>query len=169
MQKKLPASYWISKLQLEEHVEGGAFKEVYRSDVCIPKSVLPEGFNGSRAAGTSIYFLLQKGQFSALHKIASDEIWHFYYGDPLIVYEIEISGNIMEHKLGANFEAGERFQCVVKAGSWFGAMPAKDSEYALVGCTVAPGFDFNDFELANKENLQHQYPQLISVINKLCK
>jgi predicted cupin superfamily sugar epimerase len=167
-QLRSPA-YWIEKLQLQEHIEGGAFKEVYRSEMVIPQAVLSEDFKGNRNAGTSIYFLLQQGQFSALHKIASDEIWHFYYGDPLIVYEITTSGELIEHTLGANFEAGERFQCVVKAGSWFGAQPAPGSSYSLVGCTVAPGFDFADFELAQKESLLLQYPRLSSVIRMLCK
>lgn len=163
------AAYWIEKLQLQEHIEGGAFKEVYRSEMVIPQAVLTDDFKGNRNAGTSIYFLLQQGQFSALHKIASDEIWHFYYGDPLIVYEITNSGELIEHKLGADFEAGEQFQCVVKAGSWFGAKTAPGSSYSLVGCTVAPGFDFADFELAHKENLLLQYPQFSDVISMLCK
>jgi predicted cupin superfamily sugar epimerase len=164
-----PAAYWIEKLQLQEHIEGGAFKEVYRSEMVIPQTVLSQDFKGNRNAGTSIYFLLQDGQFSALHRIASDEIWHFYYGDPLIVCEITISGELIEHKLGADFEAGEQFQCVVKAGSWFGAMPAKESAYSLVGCTVAPGFDFDDFELAQRDSLLLQYPQFSDLISKLCK
>ena len=163
------AAYWIDKLQLQEHIEGGAFKEVYRSEMVIPQAVLSEDFKGNRNAGTSIYFLLQQGQFSALHKIASDEIWHFYYGDPLVVCEISATGELIEHKLGADFEAGEKFQCVVKAGSWFGAMPAKESSYSLVGCTVAPGFDFADFELAHKEALLLQYPHLSNVISMLCR
>lgn len=163
------APYWIEKLQLQEHIEGGAFKEVYRSEMVVSQSVLPSDFKGDRNAGTSIYFLLQQGQFSALHKIASDEIWHFYYGDPLIVYEITTAGELIEHKLGADFEAGERFQCVVKAGSWFGAMPAKESSYSLVGCTVAPGFDFADFELGEKESLLLQYPRFSELIEMLCK
>src|ERR1700729_1066310 len=148
-----PASYWIEKFQLIPHVEGGAFREVYRSDLVISKSALPLFFQGNRAASTSIYFLLAAGQFSAFHRIASDELWHFYFGDPLLIYEINHSGMLTTHRLGNNPENGEVFQTMIRAGSWFASVPADDSEYALVGCTVSPGFDFADFELADSQSL----------------
>lgn len=160
------AAYWIEKLQLTAHVEGGAFREVYRSELNLPKTVLPLFFQGSRSASTSIYFLLAAGQFSAFHRIASDELWHFYYGDPLHVYEIGHNGRLHTHILGHNLEKGESFQTVVKAGSWFASAPAPGSEYALVGCTVAPGFDFADFELANCEALSTQYQEHADLIRK---
>ncbi|GGA97358.1 cupin domain-containing protein [Puia dinghuensis] len=164
-----PASYWIEKLQLTPHVEGGAFGEVYRSELILPRSALPLFFQGNRCASTSIYFLLAHGQFSAFHRIASDELWHFYFGDPLLVYEITHNGRMMEHRLGQNPELGETFQTVVKAGSWFASVPAPGSEYALVGCTVAPGFDFADFELAEREALTTQYPEHAEVIGRLTR
>jgi len=160
------ASHWIDKLELTAHVEGGAFREVYRSELNIPKTVLPLFFQGPRSASTSIYFLLSEGQFSAFHRIASDELWHFYYGDPLWVYEIGHNGRLQLHRLGCNLEKGETFQTVVRAGSWFASAPAPGSEYALVGCTVAPGFDFADFELADREALSTQYPEHAGLIKQ---
>src|ERR1700743_1726161 len=133
------ASYWIEKLQLAQHVEGGAFREIYRSELVIPRKTLPLFFQEDRSASTSIYFLLAEGQFSAFHRIASDELWHFYYGDALLVYEITHNGRLLTHRLGNDPEKGESFQAVVKAGSWFASAPAPGSAYGLVGCTVAPG------------------------------
>jgi predicted cupin superfamily sugar epimerase len=163
------ASYWIEKLGMTPHVEGGAFSEVYRSELIIPRSSLPLFFQGSRSASTSIYFLLSQGQFSAFHRIASDELWHFYYGDPLLVHEITHGGRMLEHRLGQDPEKGERFQTVIKAGSWFASAPAPGSEYALVGCTVAPGFDFEDFELAQRPALIQMYPEYAQVITRLTR
>jgi predicted cupin superfamily sugar epimerase len=147
-------------------VEGGAFREVYRADLKLPKTALPLFFQGSRPAATHIYFLLAKGQFSAFHRIASDEIWHFYYGDPLTIYELGHNGRLTEHHLGQNIDQGESFQTVVRAGSWFASAPAPGSEYALVGCTVAPGFDFAEFELAKQETLAAQYPDHTALIKQ---
>jgi hypothetical protein len=163
------ASHWIEKLELTTHVEGGAFREVYRSELSIPKTVLPLFFQGPRNASTSIYFLLSTGQFSAFHRIASDELWHFYYGDPLLVYEIGHNGRLQIHRLGSDLEKGESFQTVVRAGSWFASAPAPGSEYALVGCTVAPGFDFADFELANRATLSAQYPEHAELIKQFTR
>ncbi len=163
------ASYWIQKLELTSHVEGGAFRETYRSELTIPHGVLPLFFQGDRSASTSIYFLLAAGQFSAFHRIAADEVWHFYFGDPLFVHEINHSGRLVTHRLGTDPGKGESFQTVVKAGSWFASIPAPGSEYALVGCTVAPGFDFADFELADRTALARQYPEHAGLIHKLTR
>lgn len=163
------ADYWIRQLQLTAHVEGGAFREVYRSELTVAQKALPVFFQGSRNISTSIYFLLASGQFSAFHRIASDELWHFYYGDPLLIYEIGHSGDLIVHRLGSNIEKGESFQAVVKAGSWFASVPAPESEYALVGCTVSPGFDFTEFELAEREALIRQYPAYAALITSLTR
>jgi len=160
------ASYWLDKLQLTRHVEGGAFREVYRSDLILPRKSLPLLFQGDRSASTHIYFLLAQGQFSAFHRIAADELWHFYAGDPLLVYEIAHNGRLATHRLGNDPEKEESFHTVISAGSWFASAPAEASEYALVGCTVAPGFDFADFELADRETLAGQYPEYASLIRK---
>ena len=161
------SSFWINHLQLTEHVEGGSFREVYRSELTIPRSSLPLFFQGDRNAATSIYFLLARGQFSAFHRIAADELWHFYYGDPIVVYEISHSGRLITHRLGADPANGESFQTVVKAGSWFASEPI--GEYGLVGCTVAPGFDFADFELAERDVLVQQYPEHKELIRRLSR
>lgn len=163
------ASYWIEKLQLTSHVEGGAFREVYRSELTLPRTVLPLFFQGDRNASTHIYFLLAQGQFSAFHRIAGDELWHFYFGDPLIVYEINHNGRMITHLLGTDPTKGQSFHTVIKAGSWFASAPAAGSEYALVGCTVAPGFDFEDFELAEREALATQYSEHAAVIRQLTR
>ena len=150
-------------------MEGGAFHEVYRAELILPKSALPLFFQGPRPAATHIYFLLTKGQFSAFHRIASDEIWHFYFGDPLIIHELGHNGRLTEHRLGQNPDKGVSFQTVVRAGSWFASAPAQDSEYALVGCTVAPGFDFAEFELAKRETLTAQYPDHTGLIKQFTR
>jgi predicted cupin superfamily sugar epimerase len=162
------ADYFINKLGLTKHVEGGSFKETYRSNFEINKQNLPNDFKGNRNLSTGIYFLLEHGQFSAFHKIASDEMWHFYYGQTLTVYEIEPNGNLITHKLGTDLAKGETFQCVIKAGNWFGSRCEEPNGFSLVGCTVSPGFDFADFELANKESLTQQYPQLAKLIGQMC-
>ena len=164
---KLPAEFWIKHLQLSSHVEGGSFGEVYRSPLKFPKDQLPLAFNGDRNSCTHIYFLLQKNQFSAFHRICSDELWHFYYGDPLVIYEIEPDGTLKEHLLGNDPRAGQSLFCVIRSGNWFASRITQKSDYALVGCTVSPGFDFADFELAKKEKLTATYPQHTTLINQL--
>jgi len=163
------AAYWIEKLQLIKHAEGGYYSETYRSSLTVNKNQLPESFHGDRNFSTSIYFLLEENEFSAFHRIASDELWHFYAGERLAIYEIETNGNLIEHKLGNNPENGESFQIVIKAGSWFGSRLANSQGYALVGCTVSPGFDFEDFELAEREILIREFPQHEDLIRELTR
>lgn len=169
MTKRPDAAYWIDKLQLTAHVEGGAFREVYRSELVISRNALPLFFQGDRSASTHIYFLLTGDQFSAFHRIAADEIWHFYSGDALLVYEITHNGRLMTHRLGGDPEKAESFFTVIRAGNWFGSALADGGEYALAGCTVAPGFDFGDFELAEREVLAAQYPEHGSLITRLTR
>ena len=144
----LSAQYWIEKLKLEPHPEGGFFRESYRAPIVIDRSALPPRFRGARSASTAIYFLLAGEDFSALHRLAADEVWHFYAGKALLVHSIDPEGNWTAMKLGQNPEAGEEFQCVVPGGHWFGSCLEQPDSYALVGCTVAPGFEFATFELA---------------------
>jgi predicted cupin superfamily sugar epimerase len=163
------AAHWIEKLRLIKHVEGGYYREIYRSPITVDKNNLPDNFNGNRNVCTAIYFLLEKEQFSAFHRIASDEIWHFYYGDTLSIYEIETNGTLIEHKLGSNAGSVEVFQTVIKAGNWFASRVSNGNGYALVGCTVSPGFDFEDFEMAERKLLTAQYPQHADLIKSLTK
>jgi uncharacterized protein len=153
------ADFWIQHLSLEKHIEGGSYRRTYASTLEMVKEQLPGSFHGKRPITTSIYFLLEQGQFSAMHRIASDEMWHFYFGDPLIVYEILINGSFIKHLLGSNPLNGEVFQCVVRAGSWFGAAVKDGGNYALAGCTVSPGFDFSEFELGERNELLNLFPQ----------
>ncbi|GAB3952914.1 cupin domain-containing protein [Spirosoma harenae] len=163
----MTASYYVQTLNMLPHPEGGYFVETYRSDEAIAKSALPDRFSGERSFGTAIYFLLESHHISAFHRIQSDEIWHFYTGGPLEVFMIFPDGSLKIMRLGTNLEQGEVFQGVVPAGCWFGSKPAEGTAFSLVGCTVAPGFDFADFEMANREQLLTEFPQHKSVIEKL--
>jgi hypothetical protein len=165
----LTSQYWIEQLNLKPHPEGGFFRQTYRAPLVIEQSALPPAFRGPRSASTAIYFLLAGEQFSALHRLAADEVWHFYAGAALLVHSIDLHGNRNVIKLGQNLEAGEQFQCVVPAGHWFGSHLEQPHTYALVGCTVAPGFDFADFELAERSGLIAQYPQHRDLIDRLTR
>ena len=159
------AAYWIEKYHMQPHPEGGYFVETYRSAEQVPHVALPTRFGGSRSFSTAIYFLLENHHFSALHRIQADELWHFYTGDPLEILVLDpASGALEVIRLGPDPEAGEVFQAVVAAGMWFGSRPAAGSAYSLVGCTVAPGFDFADFELAERTALLAEFPQHEAVI-----
>ena len=159
----------VSTFNMVPHPEGGWYAETYRSAELFPGSSLPSRFNGDRVYSTAIYFLLPAKNFSAFHRIQSDECWHFYEGQPLNIYVINSSGILRIIKLGKNISAGEIFQAVVPAGCWFASMPAGEAGFSFVGCTVSPGFDFNDFELANAEKLSGKYPQHAAVIKRLCR
>ncbi|RRB03668.1 cupin domain-containing protein [Larkinella rosea] len=161
------AQYWIDAYRMLAHPEGGYFAETYRSTEKIPHEALPDRFSGDRSFSTGIYFLLENHHISALHRIQADEMWHFYAGGPLNVYVIHPSGELETIRLGNDPTRGEVFQAVVPAGCWFGSKPAADSVYSLVGCTVAPGFDFADFELANRADFAEAYPQHREVIELL--
>ncbi|MFN3851062.1 MAG: cupin domain-containing protein [Spirosomataceae bacterium] len=164
-----PASYWVEKYNMQSHPEGGYFAETYRSKESISKDALPARFSGDRSYSTGIYFLLEGHHFSAFHQIQSDEMWHFYAGNPLNVYYIDFEGNLNTIKLGNNPENGEVFQAVVPAGVWFGSKPLLPDGYSLVGCTVAPAFDFADFELADRTALIGEFPQHRAIIELLTR
>lgn len=159
------AEDWIKKLDMQPHPEGGHFRETYRSTL---KMAYP-GFTGNRNVSTGIYFLLERGNFSAFHRIKSDEMWHFYAGDGVTIYVIDQSGELNTIKLGLNIEKGEVPQAVVKAGNWFASEVSDKGEFALVGCTVSPGFEFEDFEMGNRANLLGTYPDHSELIMKLTR
>ena len=162
-------AYWREHLQLTSHVEGGSFRETYRSPLTFPTSVLPDTMKGDRNASTAIYFLLEYGDFSAFHRIAADEMWHFYDGYTLTIYEIKPDGSLVTHLLGRHVHLGEQPQLVIPAGSWFASRVDVEDGFTLVGCTVAPGFDFADFELAGREALQAAYPAHAALIATLTR
>ena len=154
---------------MRPHPEGGWYIETYKSGEYISGSTLPERFGGSRVFSTAIYFLLEQGNFSAFHRIKSDECWHFYAGDPLVVYVMQLNGRLDIIHLGNDIEKGQVFQFVVPANCWFASRPAPGSTFCFVGCTVAPGFDFTDFELATASSLTALFPQHKAIIEELCR
>ncbi|MEI8111573.1 MAG: cupin domain-containing protein [Chitinophagia bacterium] len=161
---------WVKKLQMLPHPEGGFFKENYRSTEYMEVSCLPERFGGRRPISTAIYFLITAGNFSAFHRIKSDECWHFYTGDPLWVHLIDDStGTYSKIALGNQLNGSEVMQAVVPAGYWFASETQPGGSFSLVGCTVAPGFDFADFELASRDSLIAKSPDQASLINKLTR
>ena len=163
------ARYWIDKLNLIAHPEGGYYRETYRAELSIPKAGLPSQFPGPRLVSTAIYFLLDGENFSAFHRLRSDELWHFYSGSPITVHVIEPGGGGSEILLGSDLDAGEVLQAVVKAGCWFASRVRDPKSFALAGCTVAPGFDFADFELGKRAELVRLYPHHRKLIELLTR
>jgi hypothetical protein len=172
------AEQWIQALDLRRHPEGGWFREVYRAQETIPHRSLPRRFTGERSFSTAIYFLLKETDFSAFHRIQQDELWHFYDGTSLTIHRIDPSGNYSTVQVGRNLQAGEKIVAVVQAGWLFGATVnakvkaagGKDSSpYVLAGCTVAPGFDFDDFEMPSRQRLLEQYPQHRQILEQLTR
>ena len=163
------AERWIQALQLRRHPEGGWFREVYRAQETIPHHSLPTRFTGDRSFSTAIYFLLNEAEFSAFHRLKQDELWHSYDGVSLVMHMIDPTGNYSAVKLGRNIQAGEALLAVVKAGWLFGATVDDPRSYSLVGCTVAPGFDFADFEIPSRKQLLEQYPQHLHIIQELTR
>lgn len=165
----MTAAELIAALNLTRHPEGGWYRETYRSAETIPGTALPARFGGDRSCATAIFFLLERDGFSALHRIKSDEIWHFHAGAPLTVHVITPEGEYRAMRLGPEVAAGESFQVVVPAGCWFGARIEGEGEYSLVGCTVAPGFDFRDFEMSDRDRLTDLFPRHAAVIRLLTR
>ncbi len=159
----------INKLRLIPHPEGGFFKEVYRSEEVLDSVALPKRYEGSRNFSTSIYYLLNSKDFSAFHKLLSDEIWHFYFGSSLVVHIFNRNDEYKKVILGTDFEKDETPQLVIKKGSIFAAEIKDKNSFSLIGCTVAPGFDFKDFELCQKEKLMENYPDFTELIKRLTK
>lgn len=160
------AEYWIKKLALEKHPEGGYFKETYRSEDILDLGGI-ERYKGVRNSSTAIYYLLAGEQFSAFHQLKSDEIFHFYAGSTLLVHIINNQGEYSLSKLGQNPEQNEQLQLVIKQGCWFASQVEDVNSYSLIGCTVSPGFDFQDFLLGTKLTLIQLYPQHTTIIEKL--
>ena len=163
------AKKYIEKLQLKPHPEGGYYKEIYRAGEMILSEHLPKRYKSSRNFATSIYFLLEENQVSNFHRLKSDEQWHFYDGSSIVIYVIEEGGNLNKILLGRNIENGESLQAVIKHNSWFAAELSDNTSFALIGCTVTPGFDFSDFELGKRNDLIEAFPQYRELIDKLTK
>ncbi len=161
------AAEWIERLGLVPHPEGGHFREAYRAAEVLPAAALPPRFGGDHAFCTAIYFLLQGQDFSALHRIKQDEVWHFYDGAALTVHVLDEAGGYSAIHLGR--DTGEEPLGVVPAGRLFGATVRDGRSWSLVGCTVAPGFDFADFELPGRAELCRLYPQHRALIERLTR
>jgi len=162
-------TYLRETFELLPHPEGGFFRETYRSAGTIPHQALNPAFTGDRNYSTAIYFLLTSGNFSAFHRIRQDEVWHFYGGSPLYVHVIDPAGNYTRHEVGMDIARGAVPQLVVPAGCWFASSVTEKDAYSFVGCTVAPGFDFADFELAERKALTREFPQHAEVIARLTR
>lgn len=165
----------IRRLALKPHPEGGWYRETYRARETVADAALPERFDGDRAYSTAIYYLLAGDDISSLHRIPSDEVFHAYLVSALEIIEIAPDGRLRTTRLGRDLAAGDVPQHVVPAGHWFGARlaataatPSTD-RLALVGCTVAPGFDFADFEMGERPVLLARFPDHADVITALTR
>jgi predicted cupin superfamily sugar epimerase len=160
------AELYIDRLKLIPHPEGGYFREVYCSNGKITNDALPEYYSGDRSYSTSIYFLLVGDQKSHLHKLKSDEVWHFYDGSTIRLFVIDKKGSLSEILIGRNIEEGEVLQYVIEKDQWFCAEVKDKKSFSLIGCTVSPGFDFSDFELGSSEKLLNYFPLHKELIKK---
>jgi predicted cupin superfamily sugar epimerase len=160
----------ISSLKMKPHPEGGFYSETYRCNDSVTLDKM-----GHRSLGTSIYFLLPTGEVSLFHRLASDEIWHFHQGDSITVVMLKANGSIEKAVVGPVGTSYARPQVIIPKGTWFGAIHESEQthEYTLVGCTVSPGFEFADFEMATRTGLLEEFKgarsQTIDFILKLTK
>lgn len=155
------AARLVKKLGLEKHPEGGYFRQTYRSDMIVNVA----GYDGPRNISTAIYYMLVGNQFSAFHRIRSDEIWHHYAGGSITLYTIGNNGKLSRIKIGR----GETPQAAIKAGTWFAASLNSKRSYCLLGCTVSPGFHYRDWELGKRGDLVRTYPQHKKIIERYTK
>ena len=162
----LTAADLIAHLQLQPHPkEGGFFRETYRADQSLAQP--PGRYAGPRSASTAIYYLLTPETFSALHRLASDEIFHFYLGDPVRMLQLGPDGQGRTLILGRDLLHGQHAQVVVRRGIWQGSFLEPGGSFALLGCTVAPGFDYADYETGQRDVLVKQYPAFAEWICRL--
>ncbi len=159
------AAYWIEKLNLQAHPEGGYFSENYRSIESIEAEGLPDRYRSSRQMGTSIYFLLTPESVSNFHRLKSDEIWHYHQGGSAIIHMIDSDGKLVSKRIGCDLDSDDSLQVLIPHGTWFAAEVLTE-DFILVGCTVSPGFEFEDFELADQQALSSAYPQHQTLIER---
>lgn len=165
----LTADEIVRRLGLMPHPEGGHYREIYRSALSVEHSGLAEGIGMRRSAVTAIYFLLEAGDFSALHRVKSDEVWHLYAGGPLELHLFDQRGAHRLAMLGTDLAAGHEPQVVVPANMWQAARPAVGTAWALCGCTVAPGFDFADFSMPGRRDLELYFPDHAELVRELSR
>lgn len=158
----------IRMLQLQPHPnEGGYFRETYRPAETFPADALPARYGGARSTSTAIYYLLTATTYSALHRLRSDEVFHFYLGSPVRMLQLYPDGEARTVLLGPDLQAGQQVQVVVPRGVWQGSLLEPNGDFALLGCTVAPGFDYADYEGGRRDELIAQYPHLAELIGRL--
>jgi uncharacterized protein len=154
-------------LQLEPMlVEGGFFRETYRSRWQISKEYLPDAYSGSRSVGTAIYYLITPDAFSALHRLPGTEAFHFYAGDPAIMLQLLLDGSSRTITLSSDFENGHQPQVIVRGHIWQGCRLAPGGKWALLGTTMSPGFDPADYEHGDREKLAAEYPGAVAQIRE---
>ncbi len=158
----------IRQLGLQPHPkEGGFFRETYRAGESWPTTALPARYQAARSASTAIYYLLTPNTYSAMHRLQSDEIFHFYLGDPIRMLQLEPNGTGRAIVLGRDILAGQQVQAIVPRAVWQGSCLEPGGAFALLGCTVAPGFDYADYEGGDRESLLTQYPAFADMIRRL--
>jgi len=168
MKKKLAAQDIIKRFHLKPHPrEGGFFVETYRSADALAKHTLPTHYDGPRSVCTCIYYMLTDTSFSEIHRLRGDEIFHFYFGDPVEMLNLNPDGSGKVIRLGTDLEAGEVPQVVVPGGVWQGSRLIDGGDVALMGCTMAPGFDYGDYEPGPREELTIKYPDFQYLIREL--
>jgi uncharacterized protein len=150
-------------------IEGGYFSETYRSAEMIPQKCLQDRYSGPRTVGTAIYYLLEPNTFSELHRVASDEIFHSYLGDPVEMLQLWPDGSAKQVLIGSDLEAGMAPQLVVPHGVWQGARLVAGGEFALMGCTVSPGFEYEDYESGSRQLLSEAFPEHRDMIYALTR
>lgn len=159
------AQYWIEKLEMIQHPEGGYFKETFRAKESMEAEHLPGRYSTARTISTSIYFLLTTESVSNFHRLNSDEIWHYHTGGAARIHMISPEGVYSYQDIGDSLENNQHLQVIIPRHSWFAAEVISD-DYILVGCTVAPGFEFEDFELAQRRTLTNEYPDLSDLVKR---
>ena len=169
MAASLSAENWIAELGLVRHPEGGWYRETYRSTESLPGEALPPRYGGPRHLATAIWFLLRGNELSAFHRVRSDELWFYHAGSPLTLHLLAADGALTRLGLGLDPAAGCLPQRTIPADTWFAATVDRPASFTLVSCTVAPGFDFADFALADRAQLARDFPQHRERINRLTK
>jgi predicted cupin superfamily sugar epimerase len=161
---------YVQLLGLAPHPEGGFYREMYRSPTVVQAQHLPKRFEGPRNMATAIYYLLSADDFSVFHSLGSDELWHFYDGDPLTIHVLHPTGRRYDKiVMGRDADKGQRFQAAIPAGTWFACRVEAPGKFALCGCTVAPGFNVEDFIMADADLLVEAFPEHADLIRQFTR
>lgn len=159
----------IERFKMEPHPEGGYFCKGYSDAPCFYPNFPDQKFDGSRRLYSSILYLLEKDDFSAFHRLETDEMWHHYLGGELVFYVISPTGSLQVQKVGKTLDEGSVFQFLVPHHHWFAVVPGAGFDFALCGCTLSPGYDDADFELASRDVLCAMFPEQRTLISALTR